>query len=346
MPSRGYPPASWIGVTLLVLSLPACSTPLLAPGGNGVVHQEKPAPAAVARVPSSPESPTPPADHKTSTPEAASSLHQVAWFSGPEGETPSEGHAAWQAGEGAEGSPALGRWDRLGRDVDLVREDYQHYYCTWQNLGELALGVGVAAPLANTSADNSIRNWYQKKVRTTTTDAFADGIGVAGELWIAVPVGLEAWALAGKAGDDYSTDSGLFEWSNRSLRSMAVGTPSLLMMYVTLGAARPDTGDSRWHPFQNIHGASGHTFFGAVPFLTAAEMTDNEFLKVPLFLGSFLTGWSRINNDRHYFSQVVLGWWMAYLSVRRVDDTQAERKSWSLVPTYEDGPGIGVLYRY
>jgi len=343
MPDRGYPPASWIGMVLLVLSLPGCSTELLAPAGN-----EQGQVVTSAKVPVSPDLLTSCVNRETSLSEQTSPVHRVAWLTGLEESAPAAEHGSEPVGmdQGSSTVPADCWRDRLHQDIDLSLEDFQRYYCRLDNLGELALGVGLAAPLANTPADNSIHKWYQKRMRTATTDAFADVFGWTGELWIAGAVGAEAWALAGNAGDDYSRDGGIFEWSNRSLRSMAVGTPSLLALYVTLGASRPDTGDSRWHPFEDIHGVSGHTFYGAVPFLTAAEMTDNEFLKVPLFLGSFLTGWSRINNDRHYFSQVALGWWMAYLSVRRVDDTQAAHRAWTLVPTCGDGPGAGVLFRY
>jgi hypothetical protein len=236
-------------------------------------------------------------------------------------------------------------WDRLDRDFGLIGEDYRNYY-TPKNLGLLALGIGLAAPLANTSADESIRRWYQRKVRGETTGEFAQAVNYPGQFWVVVPACLEMAALTGKAGENYFNDAGLYEWSNRSLRAILVGVPPMLAMYVTLGASRPDRNDSRWHPFQDIHGVSGHTFMGAVPFLTAAEMTDDPLLKVPLYAGSFLTGWARIDNDRHYFSQMALGWWMAYLAVRRVSDTQAAHHCWTILPCCDDGPGASVMLRY
>jgi len=75
-------------------------------------------------------------------------------------------------------------------------------------------------------------------------------------------------------------------------------------------------------------------------------MTDDPLWQVPWFLGSFATGWSRIHKDQHYLSQVVLGWWLAYLSVRRVDDAADEHRSWTLSPMTPEGPGIGVEFRY
>jgi hypothetical protein len=252
-------------------------------------------------------------------------------------------------GEAAQGRSATADgdfWARLQRDVDLCVDDYRHYYTT-RNLGALALGFAIAAPLANTDADLSIRRWYQRKVRGETTDEYAQVMNYAGQFWVIVPIGLEFAALMGNADENYPFDHSLWEWSNRSLRAMAVGAPPMMVMYVVLGSSRPDRNNSHWHPFQDVHGVSGHTFVGAVPFLTAAAMTDNPLYQYPLVLGSFLTGWSRINNDRHFFSQVLLGWWMACAAVHSVNETQAERRSYTIGPTWlEDGPGVAVHVQY
>jgi hypothetical protein len=236
-------------------------------------------------------------------------------------------------------------WRFLKHDLDLVREDYEHYY-TASNLTALAVGIGLAAPLANTSADQSIRHWYQRRIRGETTDEFANFANYGGQFWVAVPASLQLAAWAGELDEDWVKDSALMEWSNRSLRSIFVGVPPMLALYAILGSHRPDRNDSHWHPFQDIHGVSGHTFMGAVPFLTAASMTDDPLLKASLAAGSFLTGWSRINNDKHYFSQVALGWWMAYLAVRSVNKTQAACANVTISPIFGDGVGVAAEVRY
>jgi hypothetical protein len=237
-------------------------------------------------------------------------------------------------------------WNRLHNEFELAKDDYEHYY-SWGNLAGLAVGVAAAAPLANTSADMDARHWYQRHVRTETTDEFAQVMTYAGQFWLVLPVWMEGRALAGKTGEDYASEGGLYEWSDRTLRSIVVGVPPMLAMYAVLGSSRPDRNDSTWRPFQDIHGVSGHTFMGAVPFLTAASMVDDSLWKFPLLLGSMATGWARINNDRHFLSQVVLGWWMAYSSVRSVDKTQEEQKALSVFPTFTpEGPGVAVQLRY
>ncbi len=242
-------------------------------------------------------------------------------------------------------------WDRLGADVDLARDDAANFY-TPSGLSLLALGIGAAAPIANTSADESIRRWVRAPAARVpgegdSVDALSSVVNYAGQFWFVVPLWVEVAALRGGAADGYQADGGMREWGNRSLRAVALGYPPVLALYGILGSGRPDKNDSHWHPFREFHGVSGHTFMGAIPFLTAAAMVDEPLYKVPLVLGSFLTGWSRLHEDRHYFSQVALGWWIAYLAVRSVGQTQEQRESFSVAPAVTpEGPGVAVHLRY
>jgi len=244
----------------------------------------------------------------------------------------------------------------LSHDFHLVCQDYCNYW-TFRNIGCMALSIAVAAPIANTGADLSIRNWYQNHVREPWEDRYAYDVKYLGEYTYMLPAYF-AVALGGKALqslDSLTCDDGSWvgevggvtnEWGQRCIRAMAVGTPMVGLLQVGLGSTRPGLGSSYWNPFNASHGVSGHAYVGSIPFLTAASMTDNYFLKVPLFLGSFLTGWSRIHTDDHYFSQVALGWWMGYLAVRTVNETQEEEHRIEFLPGSSEGPGVSVLLRY
>jgi hypothetical protein len=265
----------------------------------------------------------------------------------------------------AESPSAFANWTRevswqtadiLGHDVHLIWQDYGNYW-TYGGIGRMALGVAAAAPIANTGADLSIRNWYQEHVRKPWEDRYAYDVKYLGEYTYALPayfgIALGGWALEGVdslISDDRSWVSKVGcvsdEWGQRCIRAMAVGTPMVGILQVGLGSTRPGLGSSYWNPFNASHGVSGHAYVGSIPFLTAAAMADSPFLKVPLFLGSFLTGWSRIHTDDHYFSQVALGWWMGYLAVRSVNETQEEERSIEFLPGSSEGPGVSVLLRY
>lgn len=327
---------------MLMASLPGCAT-LNSGDPDKNVQDELLVRLAPAELPESsfaPSRPSSPGPENNNSPDAlpakASEAREGDDFEG-----------AWERGKSS-------WWDdtmnsarlRADRDFGLMKEDYREYYGL-SNLASLAIGVGIAAPIANTSADQSIRDWYQRRIRGETTDEFAQVMEYAGQLWLVLPVGMEMAAMMGKTDADSMNDGGMQEWSNRSLRAVLVGSPLMVAMYGVLGASRPDRQDSHWDPFNDFHGVSGHTFMGAVPFLTAAAMTDNVYCKIPLVAGSFLTGWARLNDDKHYFSQALLGWWMACCSVHCVSDTQTEHKSYQFGPTLVgDGPGVALQIRY
>jgi len=59
-----------------------------------------------------------------------------------------------------------------------------------------------------------------------------------------------------------------------------------------------------------------------------------------------LTAWSRVNDDDHYITQACLGWWMAYLACRAVDDTDRSQRNFEVMPLVTpEMSGVGVTYR-
>ena len=121
----------------------------------------------------------------------------------------------------------------------------------------------------------------------------------------------------------------------KSFRATVVGGPALVFLAAATGGDRPTEGDSKWGAFKNFHGVSGHTYFSAIPFITAAKMSENPYQKAIFYGLSTFTGLSRINDDKHYFSQVALGWYLAYLScavVEKGNDRQEGRVHVQLAP--------------
>ena len=75
-------------------------------------------------------------------------------------------------------------------------------------------------------------------------------------------------------------------------------------------------------------------------------MCQNPWLKATLYGCSVLPAWSRIEHDRHYLSQAILGWWIAYLACDAVDSTAQSERCYSIAPvaTY-DLVGVSFTYR-
>jgi len=242
---------------------------------------------------------------------------------------------AFQAGARAEGNGQI-----IGRTLQAVSHDYQSFYSR-KNIGDLALGIGAAGVLANTSIDGEIQGWIQGSLRNEDTDELSESIKLLGEGAVTIPFyGLAA--LVGETTEGHGWTSATGEWGKRSLRAVLVGAPPATFLQRAIGASRPDEDDSLWRPFNDNNGVSGHSFMGAVPFIAAARMTENPYLRYPLYLGSMLCGWSRINDDRHYFSQAALGWWIAYLSVS-CGELDENKEKGIIIRPYPIAGGVGVI---
>lgn len=244
----------------------------------------------------------------------------------------------------------MGLWEHFrtgtGDQIHRLLADYKNFY-----LSENILGVGVAvaivAPIANTHADQGFRDWYQRGAgQSSGANNTAKVFKSFGEWQYAVPIYF-AFSLSEHIFPDSPTFQTIGLFGNRSLRALAVGAPAVGILQPGLGSGRPYTGDSHWSPLDYNNGVSGHAFVGAVPFLTAASMTDNYALKALLIAGSFGPAWSRIQSDDHYLSQVLLGWAIAYLAVDAVNLTECQSRCLRVVPVnLPQGVGLGVRVEY
>jgi len=222
------------------------------------------------------------------------------------------GHRCFAADNGA-----------ISRGYEAVKTDFGNFYLDRENLTRLGIGVAGAAVFANTGMDRYIRNKYQDDLRSNATDDTTKifNISATGITLVLVPAYIGAYG----AGRLFHNPT-MVEWATNSFRATIVGGPALLVLAAATGADRPTEGDSNWGSYQNFHGVSGHAFFSAVPFITAAKMSENPYQKAILYGLSTFPGLSRINDDEHYFSQVALGWYLAYLSCAVVEKGNDQRE--------------------
>jgi len=215
----------------------------------------------------------------------------------------------------------------------------------------LALGIGIHAILANTSLDQDFRDSFQANA-VGDPDAFRD-VKYLGDWWVVAPGLAAIWAtdrwLIARRFEHTSCREGFVEqWSDASMRAILVGSIPLGILQVAIGSSRPNepaTSGSRWNPFQDENAVSGHAFVGAAPFLVAAKKTDNLLLKSALYAGSGLVGYSRIHDDAHYLSQVLLGWWIANLAAEAVVESDKTPEVYRIVPLITpDDVGIGIEF--
>jgi hypothetical protein len=235
----------------------------------------------------------------------------------------------------------------LASTCDDVWHDYGNYYSRSTAI-QFAAVLAPAAVLANTNLDANFATWYQTHIRSTETNHVSDFFRPLGNGYYTIPVYVSA-KFVGEYFDDVPGMGLLGEWGDRTTRALLVGAPPLLAVQYVLGAGRPSdyVDQSYWKPFHSSHGASGHAFMGAVPFLTLAGMTDDPFAKCFFYACSPWTGMTRINDSVHYLSQVWLGWWMAYLACESVNKTENQKGPMVLTPLVTpEMTGVGVVYEH
>lgn len=229
----------------------------------------------------------------------------------------------------AESAYAAGQEDLLTA-LSVIKKDYRAFYLDGPAMASLGAGVLGAGVLANSAADREAHEYFQENLRSSATDSFSDAARVPGDALVAIPLLFSAYVL--------SDGGAVKSWAGESLRAIFVGAPAGLFIQYAAGASRPEEGGSGWKPLSGNNGLSGHSFIGAVPFITAAKMQEGIAMK-SLFYGlSVLPGLSRINDEKHYLSQAALGWWLAYLSVRAIGHKDGQ----PAISIALFSPGIGV----
>lgn len=213
---------------------------------------------------------------------------------------------------------------------NTIANDYANFY-SMNNLKCLFGEICISGIIANTNLDGDIQNWYQESIRNDNTNQFSRLAKPAGNVY--EPIGIYAGlALLGGLTRHTTLGEAAYQSGTKSLRAIIVGAPVVGILQFALGASRPNEDNSRWHPFQDTNSVSGHAFMGAIPFLTISKMVEPLALKTILYIGSTATGLSRINDNKHYFSQVLAGWWFAYLAVNSVDREKGSKIK--LSPTF------------
>ena len=187
----------------------------------------------------------------------------------------------------------------------------------------LAAATAAAGILAYSGADEACERLHSGTLRNGGTDLAARVLKPLGDrFWFL------NWLMVG-AVDAWFKTSSFSRWGRRNFEAMVVGLPTLWTVQRGLGANRPSSDDAnpRWRPLAADNSASGHAFMAAVPWLNLARRTGAGSWRGAARLGSILTGWSRINDRKHYLSQVILGWTIAWNATAAVADDDGAVKA-------------------
>jgi len=221
--------------------------------------------------------------------------------------------------------------------VSDVINDYKTFYKP-ERLLRAASVFTLGAVIANTSIDPEIQDWHQSNIKSQGSDDLSGVAKLFGEKILIVPLAAAATAMQMS-----STDNAFGEWGQLTMRTYLVSAPAVGALQFLTGGSKPRDGvEATWRPFNDDNGVSGHAYVGAVPFLVLAKMDQLTPIQQNLALfASGLSAWSRVNDDEHYFSQALLGWYMAWEAVDAVS-SNGVNNNWVKVAPYTFGDGVGV----
>jgi hypothetical protein len=226
-----------------------------------------------------------------------------------------------------------------GELLSSVPFDYKNFY-SLRSLAWLGGGVGIAAILANTPADQSFQDWYDGKIKSETSDRIVNDIRWMGRGHIMIPIFVAAGLVLTPFEERWPLAHGVGQWGRRTTRSFLVGAPMLLALQYAIGSYRPRREiDSQWHPFQTTNGVSGDAFIAGIVFISAAKQVENPLAKGALYVAATVPAWGRINDDGHYLSQAFLGVWLAAVAVAAVDQT--DRSTTTFIVPYVESGAVG-----
>lgn len=209
-----------------------------------------------------------------------------------------------------------GRRRRGGSRAHLFKGTGDQWRRNYSRRSFLRLGGAIAAAgvLAYSGADEAVDRYHSGTLRSGGTDAASHVVNPFGErFWFL------NWLLVAVV-DAYVRTGSFSRWGRDNFEALVVGLPVLWTVQRGLGANRPsdENPSPRWRPLDDDNSASGHAFIAAVPWLNLARRTGRPGVRWAARFGSVLTGWSRINDRKHYLSQVVLGWTIAWNATEAV----------------------------
>ena len=168
----------------------------------------------------------------------------------------------------------------------------------WQPV--LVIGAIATASLA----DGAVNDWVQDR-RTPQSDDLAQIFRYGGEAGVTLGIGggiLAAGTIAGKPEVQRS--------GGRVLLSVLAAELTTVAIKVTAGRFRPAETDNPYifKPFSGHDSfPSGHTTMAFALATSLSHEIDHAWASAALYTFATGTAWSRLNDERHWFSDVLAG---------------------------------------
>jgi membrane-associated phospholipid phosphatase len=181
----------------------------------------------------------------------------------------------------------------------------------WYEAGGAAAGI-----LALMLVDEPVQRFAQRS-RTATTDGIANVVRHVGqpEVYITVPVALVGAGLIADKPE-------IAKAGGRAAASLALAAAVELTLKVVIGRARPDSGlGSRHFDSFSVKARSmpsGHSALSWALMTSLAGEVRSPWLRAGCYTLAAGTAVSRVNDDRHWLSDIVAGSLIGFTAARLV----------------------------
>ncbi|MZG52888.1 MAG: phosphatase PAP2 family protein [Nitrospinae bacterium] len=221
----------------------------------------------------------------------------------------------------------------------ITTSPYRWDRTDWMTAGLVAGGTGFFIGL-----DEDIKNFFDD-IRSSTTDDLANIFEPFGNGIVTIPA-LAGFYLFGHFDENY-----------KAKRTALIATESFLItglyttiLKVTLGRHRPSTGSSSTafdgFTTDNKSFPSGHTSTAfAIATVVANEYEETPYIKPVSYGIATLTGLSRINDEKHWASDVFFGAALGYFVSKTILHLHENRKGkhFTIYPRVDNNGGGLVL---
>jgi hypothetical protein len=247
----------------------------------------------------------------------------------------------------------------------LPSSDWEDFRLTARHVGsrfahpggrDLMLFAGIVAGSAWLQHNKLELATDAQELRTPERDRFAGTVRPLGEA--AVPVAaLSTWLIGKMTGQERMRQAGLILTESATFTVAATE----LLQFVFSEQRPADGGDLRYFR-PGGHGVSGHTsivaslsvpldrmFFRLKPGEPGGVRFGKLLGKTLVYAAPIATGWSRVNDDKHYAWNVVAGLGVGFMmgdfvmsAHEPADDAAPSARPWRIVPITGDRGGVGV----
>ena len=187
----------------------------------------------------------------------------------------------------------------------------------WEADDFLILGLSSAAAYGAVYLDKDIKSQIQTTRSETTSFPILLG-RLYGEPLTPLILGSIYLVSGNSTGNEKNKKIG-FEFLQTTAYSVGL---TIILKYI-FGRERPTTTDDPFLfdpiSFRNndfLSFPSGHTTIAFALSTVISENVDNDFLKIAVYLPAFWTGYTRMYENRHWFSDVIFGAVIGYTTAK------------------------------